>query len=210
MHELLTINIPDTLNVGRGRALRSSLYLAHAAWNKSDLPEMTIVEIGTMRDDNPAAQSGDGWSSILWAWYAQQNPKARVYLIDIEQKALDICHKLIVKHLGGLPINVTLHCARAEEWLNKADLEGKINLLYLDGSDNAEEMMEQFRLAQGRNLFAETSIVNLDDIPEYYAISGKGTLLCPYLINHMKWKMIVNDRDARQMMFGCGDYAKRA
>jgi hypothetical protein len=199
--------IPNTINVGRGEALRTSLVLADAAWRKSKQKEMTIVEIGILRDDSPQAQLGDGWSSILWAWYAQQNPKARVYLIDIDPHAIDICHNLIIKHLGNIPINVITQCTDAERWLKESELESKINLLYLDGSDDPREMIKQFRITETRNMLAKTSIVNLDDIPVNYLTQGKGCSLCPYLIGHPKWTMLLDDRKSNQMMFGSGYYA---
>jgi len=46
-----------------------------------------LVETGTLRDDNPRALAGDGWSTLAFGWYAAQTG-GRLYTVDCDPAAL--------------------------------------------------------------------------------------------------------------------------
>ena len=190
------IQIPDTLRVGRGHAMRAAfLYFV----NRNTSP--VIVEVGVARDEQVQAMYGDGWSSVLWAWYAQQHADAAVHLIDISDASLTACRNIITRQLATVPENVHLHCGDAVEIIRGQMTSSPIGLLYLDGSDDPQEMLDQLLAAEP--FLAKDATVLMDDIPVNWYQDGKGQLLIPYLLKHREWWSQPFDfrADAAQMWF---------
>lgn len=191
--------IPLDLRVGRGPAIRNALIKAHAANDGV----MNIVEVGTIRDLKPQAYLGDGYSSLLWAWYAQSHPETRVHLVDVDREALGRCSQVFAQEIGGTPINVMLNCTTGENYLELFG-EPTIELLYLDGSDDPGQMNEQFNIAERRHLLRRGAFLLLDDIGDQRPDGtwpGKGAILVPRLLEDDRWVLDTDDRGTKQLLF---------
>ena len=191
------LTIPNDLLVGRGLALRKSLKLAHN--HKTRNKKLTIVEVGTIRDTRDRAKMGDGWSSMLWAWYAKNHKNVEINFIDIKQHHLDATKEIIKKEYGTIKNELNFHLGAAERWL--LNFTGKIDLLYLDGSDNPHEMSAQFTIADTGKLFTDHAVLLLDDIGADWSQRGKGIVLVPELMERSDWEMILDDRKSNKMLF---------
>ena len=206
------LTIPDLLLVGRGEALRTALKVVHNETNASPV----IVEIGVLRDpsgwreppENPVipnhlqgAARSDGWSSLLWAWYATEHPKAKIQLVDIQQGCIDVCSTILHEQLAvfELPENITLVCNDAVAFFLELP-PCKIDLLYLDGGDEPTQMMDHFTSASTLNFLQPGSRLLLDDIPAD-PNRGKGTILVPHLRESKDWILELDDTDHCQMLW---------
>jgi hypothetical protein len=69
---------------GRGVALLRALRRLHRVGGGA----ATLVETGTLRDERVEAATGDGWSTLVWAWYAQQTG-GLVYTVDVDERNLN-------------------------------------------------------------------------------------------------------------------------
>lgn len=191
--------IPGDLRVGRGPAIRNALIKAHAVNDGA----MTIVEVGTIRGQGPQQHIGDGYSSLLWAWYAQSHPDTRVHLVDVNSMALTQCAQVFERELGSTPANVTLNCTTGEDYLEQFDA-ATIELLYLDGSDDPSQMNEQFNIADRRHLLRRDAFLLLDDIGDQRPDGtwpGKGEILVPRLLEDERWALDTDDRRTNQLLF---------
>lgn len=192
----MSLQIPD-LHVGRGIALRNSLIIA----DQQNGPKLNIVEIGTIRDLKPHAYLGDGYSSLLWAWYAKENPTTKVDLIDVDANSLQNCHRVLTEQLGGLPANVNIHHMTGVDFLKQSS--ERIDLLYLDGSDDPKEMDDEFEVAEKNQRLHAGAILLLDDIgnPDGNHWPGKGEILVPKLLESATWALVYDDRETKQLLF---------
>lgn len=96
---------------------------------------VNILEIGAARDLSDQARFGDGWSSIFWARYIEQYG-GRLDIVDIDNQALENCKKLV----HG--INAKINFLNDDAYNHISD--STYDLIYLDGSDDPQEMLKQF------------------------------------------------------------------
>jgi hypothetical protein len=157
-------------NIGRGDSFANSLSLL-LEMNKIDY--YVIVEVGTTRGGYGGGPKGDGWATLAWAWFTNKYG-GEVHTIDIDDNCLDQC-KAITKNYS----NIMYHNCTGEEFLKS--FKSKINLLYLDGSDDVNEMVDEYESC--KELLLNSSLILLDDIPIDYETSGKGQLIIPILLN---------------------------
>ena len=94
-----------------------------------------IMEIGCARDVSFTSRTSDGCSSYFWFEYIESFG-GQLDIFDISQDALDNCKQLFE---GMNLTNVNFICDNA---LNHIDND--YDLIFLDGSDCPEEMLNQF------------------------------------------------------------------
>ena len=156
-----------------------------------------IVETGCVRNDR---DWGDGYSTVVFAKYAETHPGSVVYSVDIDPAAVNLCRGLVGKE-------VRLNCGDSVGFLRSitnrppADLSA-IDLLYLDSLDVDYEnplpsaIHHLKELAAISPLLSADSLVVVDDSPLYCLavrsapdqlrllgsprIGGKGKLIAEY------------------------------
>ena len=80
---------------------RETLLRALRALNAFHPGPATIVETGTLRDDQPQACHGDGWSTVAWGWYAAQTG-GRAVTVDNDPKAIAVARKHTRDYAGSI------------------------------------------------------------------------------------------------------------
>lgn len=137
---------------------------------------LVVVETGTLRDENRGARFSDGWSTVCLAECLAErgSPESRLYSIDINPDYLATSKRVVPEPLHAWMKWVEGDAAKAIEELP----EKKIDLLYLDSSDDPEQILAEFRAALPK--LAAKAIVIVDDTGPYEAgPDGKGTRVLP-------------------------------
>lgn len=137
---------------------------------------VVLVETGTLRDASEEARLGDGWSTVALAEGLAErgDPGSRLYSIDLNPDFIEVSKRTVPSRLHPF---VTWICADAAQALRELP-EKTIDLLYLDSSDDPEEILAEFEEAESR--LAPHSIVVVDDTGPYHAGPfGKGTRVIP-------------------------------
>jgi hypothetical protein len=149
-----------------------------------------IVETGTLRNDGSGGCSGDGWSTVAWAWYAAQTG-GKVYTVDVSADALAVCRGMTAACAGSVEYVHANSLDFFRDWAGSAG--GKIDLIYLDSLDYVDrEASEAHHLAEATAalpLLAATCLVLFDDtspagepaIDGASTFSGKGARAVPFL-----------------------------
>lgn len=106
------------------RSLLSSYY------NKS----INVLELGTSRDIRNDARNGDGWSTLWWLTHVLCFG-GHITAIDLSAESIDNCQKL-TEHYEEY---ITYLVDNGEKYL-----EDKFDIIYLDGSDDPNDMLRQF------------------------------------------------------------------
>lgn len=107
-----------------------------------------VVEIGCARYSTEIPS--DGWSTIYLAQEAARRGWD-FHSVDTDPAAIETARTAT----ANLPVR--FHCARGERWLYT--FSRKISGLYLDGSDNPDETLLQYRAAR----LADQAVVVVDD-----------------------------------------------
>jgi glycosyltransferase involved in cell wall biosynthesis len=137
---------------------------------------LVVVETGTLRDPSPEARLGDGWSTytIAQALSDRDVPGSKLYSVDISPECIDVAKRTVPSELHPW---VSWVCGDAAQILRALPVE-RIDLLYLDSSDDPNQILEEFRSAQ--NKLAPHSVIVIDDTgPRQAGAEGKGTLAIP-------------------------------
>src|SRR5579872_4893237 len=150
-----------------------------------------LVETGTLRDDNPRALAGDGWSTLAFGWYAAQTG-GRLYTVDCDPAALEVCQRLTAPYAAHIDYVCADSLAFFAQWV--AEERGPIHLLYLDSLDYHDPARsEAHHLAEaqaalpalapdGLILFDDTyplGAAGSDGVP---LLVGKGARAVPFLL----------------------------
>ena len=107
-----------------------------------------------------------------------------VHTIDTVKLHLSNCEKLVAKRVGGQ--YVTYHLGVASDVI--PTIEGEIDLLYIDSSDDPQVALEEFNAAKGK--FTPQTILFIDDMHEVLGkFEGKGELVHKMLISSGDWKV---------------------
>lgn len=172
--------------VGRGSSLFKTLQYAHETFGGT----ITIIETGTTRGVLGGGFRGDGWATLLWAWYADLHDSF-VHTIDIDQKCLDECKRLTEENK-----NIEYVCMDALKFLK--DFDKPVHLVYLDSAQNPNVMLEEFLAIEKR--IVDNGYILLDDAGVGFkprenkkVKSGKCDILGPYLLEHPDFKLIYHD-----------------
>lgn len=103
-----------------------------------------ILEIGCLRDLSAASRRSDGWSSFHFAKYIEKYGGA-LTICDINNQSLDNCRTA----LQEINIVKLFNLIDGTEFL-KGDGNKSYDLVFLDGSDDPNEMYEQYNLVKDR------------------------------------------------------------
>lgn len=122
---------------------------------------ISILEIGCTRNLDHGARMGDGWSSLHFYDYISTNG-GQLDIVDLDQSAISICNLLLSSH-PNYPNNVTLTVDYGRNLITK-----KYDLIYLDGGDDPNEMVEEYELIQK---VSPNAVILCDDF------HAKGSLL---------------------------------
>lgn len=151
-----------------------------------------IVETGTLREDNPHGCSGDGWSTVAWAWYCSLTG-GRVWTVDISDGAMEACRRRTAEYAASVEYVVEDSIEFLRRWAS-AD-RAPVDLVYLDSLDYFDrERSEAHCLAEaeltrsilgspGLVLIDDTSLAGGVDADGRPALTGKGTRAVPYLLS---------------------------
>lgn len=164
-----------------------------------------ILETGTVRGDCPSARAGDGWSTLIWGWYAR-HVGGHVWTVDADPEAVATCRKVTHEHAPW----ITYVAGDSVAFLQSGSpAHGrKIDLLYLDSLDYEDApASESHHLAEARAalpILASQCLVLFDDsefCSETAIAMGKGALAIPFLLAHgfsVEWS------DGRQVLLSRG------
>ena len=184
----------EGIYIGRGDSFSNTLSLL---LDKNKLNYYTIVEIGTTRGGYGGGPNGDGWATLAWGWFVDKYG-GEVHTIDIDKECLDQC-KAITNRFSH---KIQYHHCSGEDFLK--EFKSKIDLLYLDGSDDPNEMVSEYLLA--KNLLTKSSLILLDDIPQERLENGKGAKGIPMILSD-GWVEVYHDTTmgVMQMLFERGN-----
>ena len=97
---------------------------------------MNILEIGTIRDLDPGAWAGDGWSTFWWCDYIKENG-GKLTVVDINPSTIEACKTAVSDFVNE--IEVEFHADDGAKFISS-----DYDFIYLDGSDCPDEMLKQF------------------------------------------------------------------
>jgi predicted O-methyltransferase YrrM/glycosyltransferase involved in cell wall biosynthesis len=140
--------------------------------------DITVVETGTLRDPSPQARLGDGWSTyhIARLLADRGSPGSRLFSIEIDPQNVEISRRTVPPELHPW---VTWICDDSRRALKVLEAE-RIDLLYLDSSDDPALIQQEFETALPK--LAPHGLAVIDDTGDYRAgPQGKGSLLIPEL-----------------------------
>jgi len=131
-----------------------------------------FVEIGCAR--KAAEIADDGFSTI----YLAQEAKARhglLHSVDLNPRNIRAARAAVAAR--NLSNSARFHQGQGGNWLK--EFAGSIDFLYLDGSDDAETNLEEFKAAETK--LSPDAIVCVDDCHAYSGRRfGKGDKVIPY------------------------------
>ena len=130
-------------------------------YNKS----INVLELGTSRDIRNDARNGDGWSTLWWLTHVLCFG-GHITSIDLNPESIENCKKLTT----GYEEYITYIVDNGEKYLDK-----KFDIIYLDGSDDPNEMLGQFETC-----FNFNSTICMDDF------NSKGVLVYQKYSNVIK------------------------
>lgn len=140
---------------------------------------ISILEIGCSRNLDAGSRMGDGWSSLHFYDYISANG-GKLDIVDLDPGAIENCKLLLGSH-PDYPKNVKFHVDYGINLINK-----EYDLIYLDGGDNPNEMIEEYELIQK---VSPNSIILCDDF------HSKGSLLRQKYSNFELIKWNGNDHE---------------
>lgn len=177
----------DIKHIGRGDSFKNALTRLHS----KNIVDPIFVEIGTTRGGYGGGPYGDGWATLAWCWYANKFG-GQVHTVDVDNNCLEQCRHITSKFESV----INYHHMSGVQFLE--DFKPAIDFLYLDGSDDPQEMLDEYNSAWLKN----STLILLDDIPENFLEAGKGRLVIPELLDN-GWEMVYHDTTpgVMQMLF---------
>jgi hypothetical protein len=137
--------------------------------NFKDKP-INVLEIGCAR--SLSGRYGDGWSSLFWADHILKNGGS-LDVCDIDQSCIDNAKILLENFDKEIKVNFI-----TDDGINALQDVDKYDIIYLDGSDDPNQMIDQLKLC---NL--EKNYVFCDDF------HTKGSLASSMYPNHLLYKL---------------------
>lgn len=133
-------------------------------------PEAAVVEIGCMRYPFESPQEG---ASTLYLARWCQTANRRLVSVDVQESHMENAKRVLAQE--GLRADFIN--GDGQEFIANFDMP--IALLFLDGSNEPGETLDQFRAAERK--LADGAVVVIDDVQEIGPYeSGKGELAIPY------------------------------
>jgi predicted O-methyltransferase YrrM len=145
--------------------------------SKFDKKSISILEIGCSRSLSDQSRFGDGWSSLFWAKYIMENG-GLLKSCDIDIESINNVKIL----LENVPINFSTIVQNGSDLLKE---DNNYDLIYLDGSDDPQQMLDQIKLCNLNN-----SYVFCDDF------HTKGILVTEKYSNYILYKLKNNHQMA--------------
>ncbi len=148
---------------------------------------ISILEIGSLRDNSVYSRMSDGWSSFHFLEYIHAYG-GELHICDISNSSLAVCRDT----LASCPFMSPLLDARSLEFFQgdgKNFINPKYDLIYLDGGDDPNQMREQYILTNPLNQY-----VLCDDFHQ------KGTILKQMVEHYRTYKWV--GYDAEMGLFG--------
>jgi predicted O-methyltransferase YrrM len=134
--------------------------------------EGVLVEVGCLRSEEDAH---DGASTLVLGQWARDHSQL-VHSIDVDSRNISLARSVL--NARGLASYVRQWTGTGQQVL--AQLDGPIAFLYLDGSDNPDDTLEQVQAAYHQLLTGARVII--DDCHAYRGNKqGKGTHAIPHL-----------------------------
>jgi len=137
--------------------------------NFKDKP-INVLEIGCAR--SLSGRYGDGWSSLFWADHILKNGGS-LDVCDIDQNCIDNAKILLENFDKEIKVNFI-----TDDGINVLQDVDKYDIIYLDGSDDPNQMVDQLKLC---NL--DKNYVFCDDF------HTKGSLASTIYPNHILYKL---------------------
>ncbi len=127
-----------------GKGNRDSIFRDILA--KFNNQPINVLEIGAMRDPN--GRSGDGFSSFFFAEYIKTYG-GKLIVCDIDPNAIACCATLIGDYYNLIEYYVCsgIDCLKANQQ--------HFDLILLDGSDNPNEMLEEYELCRAKYIICD-------------------------------------------------------
>ena len=107
---------------------------------------ITILEIGVSRNLYPSVRGSDGWSSLYFADYIKKFG-GKLISVDLDPIAIANCKILCLE--PDRDIIHEYYCEYGTSILKQKHNE-HINLIYLDGGDDPQEMLEEYEIIDSR------------------------------------------------------------
>ena len=142
-----------------------------------ELTDLEILETGTIRQDTPEHQAGDGWSTLAFARWAEQYG-GHVTSIDLH---VATAAKVLARE--KVDDYVTLRPGYSIDWMASMLKAGQeFDVILLDSENDGQLILHEFMLAM--KLLRRPGLLLVDDVvPQSRAIL-KGELLVPWLDDH--------------------------
>ena len=154
----------------------------------------TIVETGATNCIGGCQIEGQGEATPVFSWYSQVY-NGFVHTIDVVELHLSNCKELVAKRAGGQ--QVEYHLGVASDVI--PTIEGKIDLLYIDSSDDPQVALEEFNAAKEK--FTPETILFIDDTHGREGnFTGKGELVYEMLISDGGWKVAYHWQGGGQLI----------
>jgi hypothetical protein len=145
--------------------------------SKFDNRSISVLEIGCSRNLSDSSRFGDGWSSLFWSKYIMENG-GLLKSCDIDIESINNVKIL----LENIPIDFSTIVQDGSDLLKE---NNDYDLIYLDGSDDPQQMLDQMKLCNLNN-----SYVFCDDF------HAKGILVAEEYPNHILYKLNNNHQMA--------------
>lgn len=185
-------------HIGRGDSFKNALTEFH----RREIKDPVFVEIGTTRGANGGGPMGDGWATNAWAWYVDKYG-GHLHTVDLDPSCIEQCKNITIPFVES----IDYHIMTGVEFIESFPQGKLIDFLYLDGSDDPQEMVDEFQAAIDGGHLGLRSLILLDDIPPEYLKAGKGSQVIPMILDE-GYEMLYHDTTPRvmQMLFGLKDW----
>ena len=183
-------------HIGRGDSFKNALTEFHI--RRDVIAHPTFVEIGTTRGGFGGGPQGDGWATNAWGWYTKKYG-GHVHTVDLDPACIEQCKNITIPFAE----NMDYHVMTGVKFIESLKFSAPIDFLYLDGSDDPQEMVDEYQAASIGGHLKSTTLILLDDIAENWETEGKGQKVIPLLLKD-GWDIYYHDTTPKvmQMLFG--------
>jgi hypothetical protein len=140
---------------------------------------LTIVETGSIRNDDPAYEVDDGWSTLTFAEDVNAHEYGRLYSIDLDISTAE----RVLRQRDALTDHVTLIEGYSidvlAELVGLGFLDFAADVLYLDSDNDGQLILHEYLVA--RRFLKTPGLVMVDDISRRSPDVRKGHELIPWL-----------------------------
>lgn len=156
--------------------LTDLLQAFQAVHRPSGPPELQILETGSIREDTEQHRKGDGWSTLTFAKYINDNvPGGYVTSIDLN---VDVAERVLQRE--RVSQHVVLREGYSIEWMASMLAAGqRFDVILLDSDNDPQLILHEFLIAQ--KLLRRPGLILVDDVVPDSKTIRKGELLLPWL-----------------------------